>query len=133
MRWILILPLLFILALFADGLAGPDAGAVSVANPLDVLLTHAAKSTEFQHRHQSFGVECASCHGAEPDFSTVPPMAQCLSCHGSYEDVAEMTVDQIPNPHHSHMGEVTCTDCHSEHQEPRLSCNQCHVFDMMVP
>ncbi|MBA4282430.1 cytochrome c3 family protein [Ralstonia sp.] len=57
----------------------------------------------------------------------------CLGCHESTRQLQSLTVEVVPNPHHSHMGEVKCTNCRSEHAEPRLSCNQCHVFEMRVP
>ncbi len=88
---------------------------------------------ELKQKHAPFDVSCADCHGADLTFAEVPPMSQCLVCHESYDAVAELTEGLTPNPHHSHMGEVTCTDCHSEHYESQLSCNQCHIFEMTVP
>ena len=132
MRWIAVLLALVVAGLMVHTSGSRDAGSAA-EGVLDALLVRAAGATEFKQRHEALGVACAACHGADLNFSTIPPMAQCLTCHGSYEAVAALTASVIPNPHHSHMGEVTCTDCHSEHQESRLSCNQCHVFDMDVP
>ncbi len=92
----------------------------------------ATPPSEFKQRHALLGIECAACHGADQAVR-LPPMATCFQCHGSYADVAELTKSLIPNPHHSHMGEVPCGECHKEHAESRLSCNQCHVFEMSVP
>lgn len=92
----------------------------------------APSSSEFKQRHALFGIECAACHGTDQAVS-LPPMTTCFQCHGSYSDVAELTKNLIPDPHHSHMGEVPCGECHKEHAESRLFCNQCHVFEMNVP
>ncbi len=113
---------------------GFDLGREGVADDgFERAVVRVAEATAFKQRHQDKGIDCAGCHGSEPDFSVAPAAEVCLGCHESYEAVAELTVDVVPNPHHSHMGEVKCTDCHSEHAEPRLSCNQCHVFEMRVP
>lgn len=54
---------------------------------------------------------------------------QCKACHGDYSKLAKMTENLDPNPHHSHLGDVNCTDCHKPDQEkPQLVCNQCHKF-----
>ena len=37
---------------------------------------------------------------------------QCKACHGDYSKLAKMTENLDPNPHHSHLGDVNCTDCH---------------------
>lgn len=111
-----------------------DFGRQGVADDgLEEAVARVAEATAFKQRHQSKGIDCAACHGPELDFAVLPTVDVCLSCHESYEAVAELTGDVVPNPHYSHMGEGTCTDCHSEHLEPRLSCNQCHVFEMDVP
>ena len=40
-----------------------------------------------------------------------------------------MTENLDPNPHHSHLGDVNCTDCHkADKAKPQLVCNQCHKF-----
>lgn len=87
---------------------------------------------EFEQRHALRGVKCADCHGPDPSMK-LPTMAQCLQCHRSYADLARLTKDVFPNPHHSHMGEVACDQCHREHEKSVLSCNQCHVFEIEVP
>ena len=37
---------------------------------------------------------------------------QCMQCHGDYDKLAKQTADLVPNPHHSHLGQVNCEDCH---------------------
>jgi hypothetical protein len=88
--------------------------------------------SSLKHRHAKFHVPCAACHGPDQSIA-VPTQEACFQCHGSYAEVAELTKKSVPNPHHSHMGEVSCDQCHSEHGDSRLSCNQCHVFEMKVP
>lgn len=54
---------------------------------------------------------------------------QCMKCHGDYEKLAQQTSDLVPNPHHSHLGQVNCEDCHKPNlAKPVLMCNQCHNF-----
>ena len=36
---------------------------------------------------------------------------QCMQCHGDYDKLAKQTADLVPNPHHSHLGQVNCEDC----------------------
>ncbi len=132
MRWIAALAILIMTSFVISWGSTEDLQDSSEAT-LDALVLRSAAAEEFKQRHQTFGIECTACHGAELDFSVVPPMEQCLACHESYDAVAKLTADVVPNPHHSHMGEVPCSDCHSEHQEFQLSCNQCHIFEMDFP
>ena len=54
---------------------------------------------------------------------------QCMQCHGDYDKLAKQTADLVPNPHHSHLGQVNCEDCHKANlSKPVLMCNQCHNF-----
>lgn len=124
--------LLLVTVLLLDG-ADRGSSASLADEGYQRAVVRVAQATAFKQRHQSKGIDCVACHGAEPDFAVVPTVEVCLGCHESYEAVAELTADVVPNPHHSHMGEGRCTDCHSEHLEPRLTCNQCHVFEMDVP
>lgn len=87
---------------------------------------------DFKQRHARHGIQCGDCHGTDPS-AQPPTMAKCLQCHGSYKDMAVLTKNLHPNPHDSHRGEVKCRQCHKEHQNSELSCNQCHVFEMKVP
>ena len=80
---------------------------------------------------------CAACHGtnavkpsAVPDDEVALNQA-CQGCHGSYETLPKRngTID----PHHSHLGDINCTSCHSAHARPKLVCNDCHSFDIKMP
>ncbi len=102
--------------------------------PRDVGLSMVTfASGGLKQKHADFGVGCAGCHGADLSFAEPPTTAVCLLCHESHDAVARLTARLLPNPHHSHMGEAACTTCHMEHSESRLSCNQCHVFEMRTP
>ena len=45
------------------------------------------------------------------------------------ENKLRKLADLVPNPHHSHLGQVNCEDCHKANlSKPVLMCNQCHNF-----
>lgn len=91
-------------------------------------LTASAAVADF---HVKNGVKCVSCHNtAQPKPGAKVSADQCLKCHQSYKVLADKTKNLTPNPHHSHLGKVRCSDCHSGHQQSRLMCNDCHKFDM---
>ena len=103
-----------------------------------VVATATTKPT--MNKHASMGVTCAQCHGMENPTSAPTSDASCLSCHdytklvastASYEDLANRSV----NPHDSHMHGASCMDCHSNHGESKLACNDCHVneYSWLVP
>ena len=80
---------------------------------------------------------CVACHGTNAVTpSTIPDDEyaindSCKTCHGGYEKLAVKT--KHIDPHASHMGNVSCTVCHSAHQAPKLICNDCHTFDNKMP
>lgn len=115
-------------AVFSHANAPGPSGTVASETDFDPMEGMA----DMEQRHAEFGVQCSDCHGAAMSVP-VPTMEQCAACHGSYSDLAALTDDMIPNPHDSHMGEEACGQCHREHEESRLSCNDCHIFDMDVP
>lgn len=81
-------------------------------------------------RHVQRGLNCVSCHGK--DMSKPIKYESCLQCHGpTYEDLAKKTDELDINPHATHLGEVSCMECHQGHQKPRLACIQCHEFGDM--
>ncbi len=65
-------------------------------------------------KHVAAHLTCAQCHIEST--AKAPETATCLSCHGgTYAKLAAMTVDDQPNPHASHRGEVPCAECHHVH------------------
>jgi fumarate reductase flavoprotein subunit len=108
-----------ILFLFVALLQGPDA--------------RGAEEKKFlADRHQARGMTCASCHKEEPPKAAVPASV-CLGCHGSYARIAEKTLKVEPNPHASHMGEVSCDNCHHGHKASENQCLTCHQFNFKTP
>jgi hypothetical protein len=80
-------------------------------------------------KHTPRGVECNVCHEAtEP--TTSPKGEKCATCHSDY---VKKEPKGTPNPHESHIGELSCGKCHKEHRESVLFCNKCHVYKMKVP
>jgi RecJ-like exonuclease len=117
---------------FALHWPGSVSGTLAEANSTAGIDLTMPMDSLGKQKHAEFGVLCSECHGTM--FSIpVPGMEQCADCHGSYDDVAALTAGRIPDPHHSHMGEVACGQCHREHEASVFSCNDCHVFEMEVP
>ncbi len=71
---------------------------------------------------------CASCHQEEPP-AKAAPSAACVTCH---EDITK-SKDPEPNPHHAHIGKLSCTTCHHVHKASVVACNDCHNFNMKTP
>ncbi|WP_295478979.1 cytochrome c3 family protein [Sutterella sp.] len=82
--------------------------------------------------HLAHGQKCETCHKTAPVQGTKVKKDVCKQCH-SYEKLAQATAKVEPNPHHSHLGDVNCTECHKGHQKSELMCDQCHQFKLKVP
>lgn len=90
--------------------------------------------------HAPMGFKCADCHKTDAP-QAAPTNGACLACHGSYEQLAEKTKpkhvanpddkEAHANPHASHMGQISCADCHHTHKPSELVCGQCHSFDFV--
>jgi fumarate reductase flavoprotein subunit len=83
-------------------------------------------------RHQMKGIACASCHKENPPKAAVPT-AVCIDCHGAYATIAGKTKKIEPNPHASHLEELSCESCHHAHKSPENHCLSCHSFEFKVP
>lgn len=65
---------------------------------------------------------CESCHqDGTPSADYAFENEQCASCHG---DMKSLEGDS----HKKHDGVLTCTDCHTAHEEkdPAAGCKDCH-------
>lgn len=84
--------------------------------------------------HAILSLQCIYCHeGQEKDVSEFedPEETACLSCHKNKEYLAERLafMDTLKaNPHNSvHDGKnLSCDECHHEHQPSENMCAQCH-------
>ena len=84
-------------------------------------------------RHTAAALSCSACHSENPP-AAEPEAAKCLSCHGgSYSQLAADTINDQPNPHQSHQGELSCGSCHHVHKASVLMCGSCHSLDMTTP
>lgn len=85
-------------------------------------------------RHGGYGIECSGCHTEKPPQAVVPT-AVCLQCHqGSYSKLADRTAKASPNPHLSHLGELSCESCHHSHKGSEDKCGTCHdEINLTVP
>lgn len=105
----------FCTALFAAG----SASAADSAMPL-------------KGAHKAMNLPCEACHGdIKP--REVPEESKCMVCHQSREAVKAKTAKLKPNPHYGHDETVECTECHKEHQESVLLCDECHQWGYKTP
>lgn len=98
-------------------------------------LSNEVASNEEQHRankHLTYSTQCEDCHIGESDPHAAPVTDEgCRNCH-DYDAVVNATADlvdeknRMPNPHDSHIGDVDCMLCHSNHTESTYYCLTCH-------
>lgn len=117
----------------ADRPSEQNAPLINTSNPAQVQKPDAIPPKSGQalrvEKHTPRGVTCAVCHESTEPTAT-PKGEKCVTCHSNY--LKEKPKDE-PNPHKSHIGELSCGKCHKEHQESVMFCNKCHVFKMKVP
>lgn len=103
----------------------------SLVLSLGVAFASMTASAAVADYHMKYGVKCEACHNtSQPKAGAKVSAEQCLKCHKSYKALAEQTKNLQPNPHHTHLGNVRCSDCHSGHGQSKLVCNECHKFDL---
>lgn len=105
-------------------------------------------SSDMDHVHALAEVECKECHDypipeeisagikyvlGNYDVDTEGKLLQrefddemCLECHISYEYLANQTDFLVKNPHLSHWGTLSCSNCHISHGEQIDLCGECH-------
>ena len=115
------------------------------------------ESSLLANKHAAANVTCHDCHEsslaiqAEEGIKFVTGNYQvplekrvfsndfCLQCHsdlgmgapkGTTFEAAKVATDfEESNPHDSHNGEQNCNQCHNMHQESKVMCAQCHMFE----
>lgn len=146
-----------ILLVAATGVAGAVVIHESDTNPNLCNFCHIMRpnvqsyltSNHLDNVHMQAGVECKECHdysvGAEitsainfvtGNYTVTREGAlakrqfsdeMCLQCHISSEHMANSTDFLVRNPHLSHWGDLTCSDCHISHGEQIDLCSECHA------
>lgn len=79
-------------------------------------------------KHKMAGqMECSTCHGTQTPFAK-PASEQCIACHGPMANIKTKENPQGKNPHQSahYADTVECSVCHSEHQQSKDLCSNCH-------
>ncbi len=76
---------------------------------------------------KQLGNDCQSCHTKpiEVTDAEAHENAACQSCHGNLAELAAESKNTL-SPHKSHLIDISCTSCHSGHQQPVLVCQTCH-------
>ncbi|OPY88999.1 MAG: Fumarate reductase flavoprotein subunit precursor [Syntrophus sp. PtaU1.Bin208] len=99
-----------------------------------VFLWAAANGPYLADAHKDKGLNCAACHGAKMDVddNETAVNASCVKCHGSLAKVAEKSKEAI-NAHKSHLGNMSCTVCHTGHTDSMTYCLNCHNFNLKIP
>ncbi len=101
-------------------------------------------------RHKAAHVDCIDCHenGIEDkihetiwyvtdDFDDPPAKRHfgnqmCTKCHNDIDAlIAKTDKGNGVNPHNSHLGDLTCSDCHSMHRQSKAACQNCHDFEFL--
>lgn len=105
--------------------------------PTDVEKAYAdgSKAAFLAGSHTKKGVDCATCHpSAKISDSETEVNGQCVQCHGDAAAMGKASAAVKPNPHDSHLGNISCTACHAGHAESTVYCSNCHDFpSLKVP
>lgn len=105
--------------------------------PADVEKAYAdgAKAQFMAGSHMKKGLDCATCHpSSKINDSETEINGQCVQCHGDMVAMGKISAAIEPNPHDSHLGNISCTACHAGHEESTTYCSNCHDFpSLKVP
>ena len=133
--WFIVIVFLLMLQACA-WISGPAATdqKVSPNQKIEDIKKSAADTPYLAGSHLRNQLTCSSCHGQTlvPDDSERALNKECVGCHGSLTEVAAKNTAHI-NPHKSHLGDITCTACHSGHAPSQAYCLKCHNFDLNIP
>ena len=102
------------------------------------------------NKHKEAHVDCIDCHenGIEDkvqetiwyvtdDFDNPPAKRHfdnkmCTKCHSDMDAlIAKSDKGNGVNPHNSHLGDLTCSDCHKMHKQSKAACQNCHDFEFL--
>lgn len=109
-----------------------DEGREIVENNLDAMRQYYGTDAE--------GKDCLQCHDTVVDENggiSVQDMHTeefCTQCH-DVETITEKTAnwsgDERVNPHYSHLGVISCDNCHLTHGEQDIMyCDDCHAWGL---
>lgn len=105
--------------------------------PADVEKAYAdgEKAQFMAGSHMKKGLDCATCHpSSKINDSETEINGQCVQCHGDMAAMGKISAAIEPNPHDSHLGNISCTACHAGHEESTTYCSNCHDFpSLKVP
>lgn len=123
----------------------PDV-ACSPCHVMEPYVAAYHDSDLLSHAHAAAKVECIDCHEnglddkiqetvwyVTDDFDDPPlkrafPNEMCTKCHTDIDAIIAKTNYEEANPHNSHIGDLTCSDCHKMHNPSKALCADCHNF-----
>jgi fumarate reductase flavoprotein subunit len=95
----------------------------------------AGGSTPLAELHKAKQISCADCHATNKAIKVDDNEKQvnqgCVECHGNLAALAAKSKGHI-SPHRSHLGDISCTTCHSGHAQSKTYCNNCHSFNLPI-
>lgn len=110
---------------------------IALSTLISFGLCSAVFATDLTKHHQEYvGIkDCMQCHTATPPTEENVSFDKCFVCHGgSYEGLAKTTAKLDPNPHYTHLGDITCNECHRfGGRESVNMCANCHNLELNVP
>jgi len=77
--------------------------------------------------HKAQGNDCQTCHTkpVKVNDGESHENKSCEGCHGTLADLTTQSKNKL-SPHHSHLIDLSCTSCHSGHEQPVFVCQACH-------
>ncbi len=124
--------------------------ACSPCHVMDAYVEGYEHGELLSNKHKAAQVDCIDCHenGIEDkvketiwyvtdDFDDPPAKRHfdnqmCIKCHGDMDEMMAKTDKGAGvNPHNSHLGDLTCADCHKMHKQSKAACQNCHDFEFL--
>lgn len=100
---------------------------ISLAVSAFCLVGSCYAQTLSQFHMDEVGADCQTCHSKPVKVQDAEQHENqaCISCHGDLAELAAQSKTLL-SPHKSHLIDISCTSCHSGHQQPVLVCQTCH-------